>query len=436
MTHDNSLSVVGVDSYPPSAFNPNAFNLISYRRPKQENTILYFPERPQSGMSTLEELIKDAGVNFIGEISSERMRSPGARDAARVGNTSADAPRGTVVPFLESVYPSAAVFNSGTGAWSSSQVSAALATVDRGAVFKALADIPGQEQAGVLVESPKALALAATSMAATSERAILASSLSPSCMAVREADVKEILDAPVEIFEAAASAASGRRLLLRPFTGLNAGEREILCDGIMVGGELAFCAFSEKHRIDREPPYMDRRIATLSDLDEALAAALRGVVEQVLARLGVRNAVFHSEHALGKSGPVLTDLMTRPGGGFIPDMVAAQHGVDLRAAHVYAAFAMEEDLIRIARSAKDHGGAVAIAACYAKEQGRIRPGAADGLVDRFEHDERVLVFNVETTASNATVGLPDIRACLAVRGDSPEAAVRDLDALVDEFGLD
>jgi hypothetical protein len=155
-----------------------------------------------------------------------------------------------------------------------------------------------------------------------------------------------------------------------------------------------------------------------------------------LARLGVRNAVFHSEHALGKSGPVLTDLMTRPGGGFIPDMVAAQHGVDLRAAHVYAAFAMEEDLIRIARSAKDHGGAVAIAACYAKEQGRIRPGAADGLVDRFEHDERVLVFNVETTASNATVGLPDIRACLAVRGDSPEAAVRDLDALVDEFGLD
>ncbi|CAN0005383.1 unnamed protein product, partial [Chrysoparadoxa australica] len=118
-------------------------------------------------------------------------------------------------------------------------------------------------------------------------------------------------------------------------------EREILCDGIIVGGEIAFSAFSEKHRIDDEPPYMDRRIATVSDLDDEAMNTMRDVIGKVLARLGVRSAVFHAEFALTKSGAILTDLMTRPGGGFIPEMISAKHGVDLRAAHVYSAFSME-----------------------------------------------------------------------------------------------
>lgn len=436
MTKDPSVSALGLDSYLPSAFNPNAFNLISYRRPKQENTILYFPDRPQSGLSTLEELLKDAGVDFLGEVAVEKMRSSGAQDSARVSNKSPDTPRGTVVPFLESVYPSAAMFNSSTGAWSAAQVSSALATIDRGEIFKILSEIPGQENAGMLVESPKALSLAARTLAERSEKAVLAASLAPSCMAVKEASLQEISDMSVEVFEAAASAATGRRLVIRPLTGLHAGEREILCDGIIVGGEIAFSAFSEKHRIDDEPPYMDRRIATVSDLDDEAMNTMRDVIGKVLARLGVRSAVFHAEFALTKSGAILTDLMTRPGGGFIPEMISAKHGVDLRAAHVYSAFSMEEDLKRIAGSANETEGAVAIAACYAKSAGRVRPGTADGLVDFLERHESVVAFNVETTASNATVGLPDMRACLALKGGDPQGTVKKLDAIVEEFGLE
>ncbi|MCC5996630.1 MAG: hypothetical protein JJU18_09715 [Oceanicaulis sp.] len=423
-------------AYPPGAFNPNAYNLITYRRPKQENAILYFPDRPASGLNSLEELIQATGGSFLKGSDNERAFEKYAQEAARVDIKQAGARRGTVIPFLESVYPSAAIFNSGTGAWSSAQVSAALATVDRASVFRTLEGIPGQELAGIVIESPNALALAAHKMSAITDKVILASSLSPSCMAVQEAEISELLETPAHIYQAATAAAPGRRLVMMPFTGLNAGEREILCDGIIAGGKIVFCELSEKRRVDREPPYMDRRITTMTRIDRKVAAGVRDVAAQVLARLGVNNAVFHAEYSLTKSGALLTDLMTRPGGGFIPEMVAAKYGVDLRAAHVYASFGMESDLARLASNTMDNGAGIAIASCYARQEGECDRGAANGLVDALERDKRVIAFNVETVSSNVGIGLPDARACLALKSDAPDQALRELDQLVGEYGLD
>ncbi|MGR9463073.1 hypothetical protein [Rhizobium leguminosarum] len=422
-------------SYQPDAFNPNAYNLLSYRRPGTENLILYFPSRPAGGHDTLEELVgATSAIKLTTSQNSGEFKQLADR-SARVRFDNPDTPRGIVVPFVESVFPSAAVFNAGTGGWTSAQVQLAMATVDRANVFRALAEIPGQEAAGIVVESPNALAAAARAVGGVSDRTVVASSLAPGCMAVSEVSVSQILENQAEVFEAAAATAPGRRVVLLPFTGLNVGQQEVLVDGIFANGKMAFTAFSEKRRVDPEPPYFDRRITTLGNLERKTAGQLTKVIGNVFNYLGLTNAVFHAEFAMTGNGPLMTDLMARPGGGFIPEMIRERYSVDLRAAHVYSAFSMAEELERIAASAEKGRTHVAIGLCYIEESRQADAKAGAALADALASDSRVINYNVETIATNASVGLPDVRASIAVRGTTADQALETLDAFAAEYGL-
>ncbi|MCP9823848.1 hypothetical protein [Synechococcus sp. EJ6-Ellesmere] len=422
-------------AYQPDSFNPIAFSLLTYRRPGTENTLLLFPSPPDVGLNTLEELVAATGASEPRESEIGRAFSLLAAQSARVFINDTEASRGIAVPFVEAAYPSAAIFNSGTGGWTSAKVQAALATVDRSNVFRALEDIPGQEAAGIVVESPNALASAARVVEGVTERAVLASSISPACMAITEAKVSEILESPSEVFEAAAVTTPNRQFVLRPYSGLNAGQREILIDGIFADGRVLFASFSEKRRVDPDPPYMDRRITTLADMHNVPVSLFTDVIVRVFDRIGVRNTVFHAEFAMTTAGPLMTDLLARPGGGFIPEMVRARFGVDLRAAHVYAAFEMVSELRRIAGLGLDSGLHVAIAACYIDEGNRTKYAAGAALTERLSRSEDVIAYNIETVATNVAIGLPDVRACLAVRGETPDSALAELDSIATEFGF-
>ncbi|NER94269.1 MAG: hypothetical protein F6J86_10580 [Symploca sp. SIO1B1] len=444
------------NAYDPMAFNSDAFNLITYSRPERENAILYFPERPESGQSTLEDLISQSKALPLYNLSTPEDLAIAA-SKAKVSNGSIEDERGTVVPFLEAVYPVATMFNTATGAWTSAQAISAMATVDLTNVFRALESIPGQQVAGVVVESPNSLIDAMNLVSTVSSSAILASSIAPTCMEMRLVDLDDSLarfsnprfarrwrrpreagvqPSPLEIYEAAVANSPDHRLILLPFVGLKAKQQEFCCDGIFVNGAIVFSAFSEKRRVDSFSPYRDRRITTSSCISENIRNEVTEVVVQVLDDLRVKQAVFHSEHCLTDQGLLLSDLMTRPGGGFIPDMIKAKFGVDLRAAHVYANFCMGDDLNRIAKEAIDTGEGAAIGSCYEERAGESPPSSISGLVDRLVNDKAVIAYNVVGEFSNSVVGLPDFRASLAVVGADDDTALNYLDEIAGAYGLD
>ena len=138
---------------------------------------------------------------------------------------------------------------------------------------------------------------------------------------------------------------------------------------------------------------------------------------------------------MSETGPLMTDLLSRPGGGFIPEMIRARFGVDLRAAHVYAAFDMVDELRRIAAGALEPCVHVAIAACYIDEARKTDASVGAALTERLSQRKDVIAYNVETVATNVAVGLPDVRASLAVSGATPDIALATLDGIASEFGL-
>jgi hypothetical protein len=333
------------------------------------------------------------------------------------------------VAFLDNNMPMAAMFNLATGAWTSAQAQAVIASTDRVSAFRVLESIPGQDAAAVVVESAGGLHLALKKVSALSKTSLVHSDVVCRSMRVVDLGAKQV--SSTEIFDAAVATAQNKELVVTPFIGLKASQQEVCCDAIVVDGNLAFAAFSEKRRVDPTPPYWDRRIATL---DKSLPAEkqIEAVLQQLLVRLGIKHAVIHSEHALTNQGPLFTEFTARPGGGFIPEMVHARYGVDLRAAHVYASFSMRDDLARLAAQAKDEGGGVAIAALY----GDNRDRSLGDLQQDLSTQQDVVAYSVVNEISNSVVGATALRAALCVRGSDADAALRRLEEIAGKHGLD
>ncbi|MFJ5929526.1 hypothetical protein ACQKOH_17240 [Sphingomonas sp. NPDC092331] len=422
------------EAYNPDAYNPNAYNMIVYSRPQNHSELMFFPRRPQAGLSTLEDIASSSGgqeIQGAGELGGQQF---GAAFTAKAMTAESRSEPGAVVAFLEGCYPMAVMFNTATGAWTSAQAQAAIAAADRTNVFRALEGLPGQTEVPVVVESAKALGDAIGKVASSAGRALVQSSVAPMCADMRLVDVSRSPAVPVDIYEAATKTSPDHLLIVAPFLGQKDSKPEICCDGILANGELVFSAFSEKARVASEPPYEDLRIVTSDDLDPGVREAARDVAAQLAAKLGVRNCVFHAEFWVTGNGPQLSDFMTRPGGGLIPEMVKAKWGVDLRAAHVYASFAMADELARIAREAKTAPEQVAIGSLYSA------PGKTAMMLGNDERatlaeDKRVIAYSVVSEFSNSAVGSNDSRGALCVRGGDSAGAVAALDDIAARFGL-
>lgn len=433
MSTKNPMAFVP-EAYNPDAYNPNAYNMVVYSRPQNHSELMFFPRKPASGLSTLEDVVGSGGGHEMAGSLEPGARKLAANFTAKAMTAESGSEPGAVVAFLESCYAMAAMFNTATGAWTSAQAQAAVAAADRTNVFRALEGLPGQVEVPVVVESAKALGDALGRVAASAQQALVQSSVAPMCADMRLVDTARSPASPVDIYEAATKTSPDHLLIVAPFLGQKALGQEVCCDGILAGGEVVFAAFSEKARVSPEPPYEDLRIVTSDDLGDDVRAAALAVAAQLAAKLGVRNCVFHAEYFITENGPQLSDFMTRPGGGFIPEMVKAKWGVDLRAAHVYASFGMMDDLVRIAKEAASTSQQVAIGSLYSTPRAAGVQLGGDARAE-LAGNKSVVAYSVVSEFSNSAVGSNDARGALCVTGADSGGAVDALDQIAAQFGL-
>lgn len=157
----------------------------------------------------------------------------------------------------------------------------------------------------------------------------------------------------------------GEALIVMPFISCDGGPSEYCLDGVVVDGQVEFCAVHEKTRIYEAYPIHDRAMITppSSAIDaRTLDAILAGFADA----FPLKSFVFHLEVRRNKRGEVIPiDLSFRPGGGLIYKSILNTYGIDIRLAHMYASLGMIAEMRRLARAHRPAQGFTAIAAVFA-----------------------------------------------------------------------